>query len=121
MLEKVTAPMESINQINPNLLAVVLGLLMVAATVFMLIYLPRIDALKKTESDRDKYKAQRDYYINALSIELIKSGHTDAEVKSMMASCEEKITEKENRAKQASKRSKIFAAFGDKLRGLTNV
>ena len=120
-MEKVTAPMESINYINPNLLAVVLGLLSLVALVLLFIFMPRIDSLKKAESDRDKYKAKCDYYINALSIELIKSGHTDAEIKSMMADCEEKIAEKENRAKQASKRSEIFAALGDKLRGLTNV
>ena len=121
MSEKVTAPMESINHVDPVVTAIILGLFAFAAIVFMFIFLPRIDELMKARADRDKYKAQRDYYINALSIELVKSGHTDSEVRDIIAECKTKITEKEHRAKQASKRSKIFASVADKLRGMANV
>lgn len=121
MQANVTAPMESINHVDPVVTAIILCLFAFAAIVLMFIFLPRIDDLMKTRAERDKYKAERDYYINALSIELIKSGHTASEVRDIMTECKKKITEKEHRAKQASKRSKIFASIADKLRGEVNV
>ena len=120
LYEKIDIPAEAINRIDPNLMAIALIVMFVCGLVMMLFYMPRTKTICKLEQDNAELKTQRDKFINELSIELIKNGHTDQEVASMImdikSDYEEKLKKQEGRTKQASKRSEVFAIFGEKMR-----
>lgn len=121
----IESPLEGINRIDPNLTAIALILILVVAVLYLIFFMPRLKEIDRLTRERNKFKAQRDGYINELSIELISKGHTKEEVKAMLSDMadeyENKIKAEQGRTKQASDRSKVFAFLGEKFRRLTNV
>lgn len=120
LYESIDIPLEEVNQIDPNLLAIALIVIFAAAIVMMLLYMPSANLLSKLQNENKELKAQRDMYINDLSVELLRNGHTEQEVAQLLVDINEEheaeIKAQQGRTRQASKRSEVFALLGEKLR-----
>ena len=99
-----------IRSINPNVLGIVIGLIILAFIIMMLVYIPRIEKIRKLENDKKRYKAERDYAVEQWSIAMI-SG--DRQKDNIL----QDLKNSENRKNQFSKISKTMAEAYDKLKG----
>ena len=99
--------------IDPNLLVIAIAAAMILGVFLLLLYIPSIEQFKKVEQERDKYKLQRDYYINQWSVEMISRGKSEEEVADM-------IVKKDLEIARSNKKAKVFAKLADKLRGVNH-
>ena len=97
--------------IDPNLLVIAIAAAMILGVLLLLFYIPSIEQFKKVEQERDKYKLQRDYYINQWSIEMISRGKSEEEIADM-------IVKKDWEIVRLKKKARTFAKLADKLRGV---
>ena len=97
--------------IDPNLLVIAITATIILGVLLLLLYVPSIEDFKKVEQERDKYKLQRDYYINQWSVEMISRGKSEEEIADM-------IVKKDWEIERTKKKAKVFAKLADKLRGV---
>lgn len=99
--------------IDPNLLIIAVTAAMVLGVLLLLFYVPSIEQFKEVEQERDKYKLQRDYYINQWSVEMISRGKSEEEIADM-------IVKKNWEIERTKKKARVFAKLADKLRGVNH-
>lgn len=99
--------------IDPNLLVIAITAAMILGVLLLLLYIPSIEQFKQVEQERDKYKLQRDYYINQWSVEMISRGKSEEEIADM-------IVKKDWEIARSKKKAKVFAKLADKLRGVNH-
>ena len=63
--------MDILQSIDPTVVAIVLGLIVLSFIIMMCIYIPRIEKLRELENDKKRYKAERDYAVEQWSIAMI--------------------------------------------------
>lgn len=122
MYETVDIPRTDIPSISidPNLIIIGVIAAMVLGALLLLLYLPTIEEFSELFEKYKRTKLQRDYFINQLCVEMIKSGYSEEEVKRLIVDHVEEIKKEQGRTKQASNRSKFIATLGDKLRRVHN-
>lgn len=99
--------------IDPNLLVIAIAAAMILGVFLLLLYIPSIEQFKKVEQERDKYKLQRDYYINQWSVEMISRGKSEEEIADL-------IVKKDWEIARSNKKATVFAKLADKLRGVNH-
>ena len=99
--------------IDPNLLVIAITAAMILSVLLLLFYVPSIEQFKQVEEERDKYKLQRDYYINQWSVEMISRGKSEEEIADM-------IVKKDWEIERTKKKATVFAKLADKLRGVNH-
>lgn len=99
--------------IDPNLLVIAIAAAMILGVFLLLLYIPSIEQFKKVEQERDKYKLQRDYYINQWSVEMISRGKSEEDVACL-------IVKKNCEIARSNEKAKVFAKLADKLRGVNH-
>ena len=100
----------AIQSIDPTVLGIVVGLVVLAFIIMMCIYIPRIEKLRELENDKKRYKAERDYAVEQWSIAMISGNRQKDKIL-------QDLKNSENRKNQFSKISKTMAEAYDKLKG----
>ncbi len=101
--------MDILQSIDPNIAAIVLGLIILSFLVMMLIYIPRIDKLRKLENEKKQYKSERDYAVEQWSIAMISSNRQKDKILNDLKNTE-------GRKNQYSKIAKTMAEAYDKVK-----
>ena len=101
--------MDILQSIDPTVVAIVLGLIVLSFIIMMLIYLPRIEKLRELENDKKRYKAERDYAVEQWSIAMISGNRQKDKILTDLKNTE-------NRKNQYSKIAKTMAEAYDKVK-----
>ena len=102
--------MDILQSIDPTVVAIVLGLIVLSFIIMMLIYIPRVEKLRELENDKKRYKAERDYAVEQWSIAMISGNRQKDRIL-------QDLKNTEGRKNQFSKISKKMAEAYDKLKG----
>ena len=102
--------MDILQSIDPTVVAIVLGLIVLSFIIMMLIYIPRVEKLRELENDKKRYKAERDYAVEQWSIAMISGNRQKDKILNDLKNTE-------GRKSQYSKIAKTMAEAYDKLKG----
>ena len=101
--------MDILQSIDPTVVAIVLGLIVLSFIIMMFIYIPRIDKLRKLEDEKKQYKSERDYAVEQWSIAMISGNRQKDKILTDLKNTE-------GRKNQYSKIAKTMAEAYDKVK-----
>ena len=105
-MEKVESFIQSI---DPNILGIAIIVTMVAFLFMMIVYIPRIEKLRKLENEKKQYKSERDYAVEQWSISMISENRQKDKIL-------KDLKNTEGRKNQYSKIAKTMAEAYDKVK-----